>query len=271
MPPKSILKKTASPVIQDNTAVVKSSPVPNEHHRQIAVHHANLLQQRKDVEAANLAAIEELMQFPTDPDADPVHPESSDLQRFQRLVQPFQPSDYNELFTERNCLNKCGYVFCPRAKRQHQDMGRIHIELGSKGQGPRFLLTREVTAWCSDQCARRALFIKVQLNERPAWERVDDYTKPIELLNEDRARTLEDRLGSLSIGDSVDDMKLAKAMEELALERGEKNSSNKPTTVMTEDIREKDSPSSVQAPQVNSYVQNVIEGYKSKTNALRTG
>ncbi len=56
------------------------------------------------------------------------------------------------------------------------------------GSRNRKVVPREkLEMWCSDQCAERALYLRVQLAEEPVlWERraVDSLTKPPELLEE---------------------------------------------------------------------------------------
>lgn len=240
MPPKSILKKTQSPNLQGDivhTSRAESTDVSSKQ-REVAVHHAQLLQQRKNVEAANLSAIEELMDFPSDSSAGAAHPSSSDMVRFKHLVQSFQPSDYNELLQERNCIDKCGYVFCPRTRRIEPGRGSVRLQAGGR-DNTKFLSAKQVEMWCSDACARRALYIKVQLSEQPAWERSGGFTSPIELLDQYGQEALESKVGQHTVGDADDDAALAKAVEELALERGEQKDSRKPTAVMRETVNER--------------------------------
>ncbi|KAL9092024.1 MAG: hypothetical protein Q9159_001022 [Coniocarpon cinnabarinum] len=206
----------------------------NDKHREIAVHHAQLLQQRKDVEAANLAAIEELMHYPTDGRSDTVHPSASDVARFRDLVRNFQPSDYAALFEERNCLDRCG-----------------------------FLSGKQVDMWCSDACARRALYIKVQLNAQPAWERIYNYTQPIELFDEGNHDKLETEIGQHRVGDADDDKALDVAMQKLAIERGEATGSVKKTT-LANDIKETPIAAAAEAPNEREYAVDAIDGYVPK-------
>jgi hypothetical protein len=88
--------------------------------------------------------------------------------------------------------------------------------------------------WCSDDCARRALYVKVQLNEEPAWMRHGGYGDKIELMvdnADEHQKALPLRLKQTSAipadEDEEADLNAAwaareDAMTDLALERGEK-------------------------------------------------
>ncbi|KAJ4292079.1 hypothetical protein N0V90_009978 [Kalmusia sp. IMI 367209] len=160
MPPKPALKKTA---------VAANAPPTQralkQRHLETAVHHANLLEQRKQVELDVLKSIIELMDFPTAPVADVARPSASDALRFREAIIPFQPSDYDALIEERNLAGKCGYTLCPQPKGKAPSTARKHVVL-------------------PEDCARRALFVKVQLNEEPAWLRQGGYGIEIELMVE---------------------------------------------------------------------------------------
>jgi hypothetical protein len=88
--------------------------------------------------------------------------------------------------------------------------------------------------WCSDDCAKRALYVKVQLNEEPAWMRQGGYGDKLELMVEN-AQALETALPLRSVKavaaapatEEDDDIEAAwaaqkDAMADLALERGER-------------------------------------------------
>ncbi|KAF2243108.1 hypothetical protein BU26DRAFT_524070 [Trematosphaeria pertusa] len=175
MPPKSILKKTA--VSAD--APPSARPV-NQRHLDLALHHANIIEQRKTVEQQVLDAILVLMDFPTAPNADPTRPSASDALCFCESVIPFQPADYDSLIEERNIADKCGYALCPRPKRKAPSRAKKHFIDTAKGVE---IVDRKVLeVWCSDDCAKRALYVKVQLNEEPAWLRQGGYGDKIELM-----------------------------------------------------------------------------------------
>jgi hypothetical protein len=83
MPPKSILKKPAVPATTEPAA-----KAPNPRHLQVALHHANIIEERKRVEAGVLDAIIALMDYPTASDADPKRPSAADAQRLRDAVIP---------------------------------------------------------------------------------------------------------------------------------------------------------------------------------------
>lgn len=180
-PLKGILKKpTSSPT---PTTTLQAPPNPHDA-RTVALHHANLLQTRKDTEAAifdNLLALLDLPQHTAHPASSP-HP--ADVATFNDLLRPFQPSDYDDLITERNLAdNRCGYALCPNRRRRLAGAGTY--KMVNKGRRDFDIVeTRELERWCSTECTRRALWVKVQLNETAAWERVGLPDLKIELYPE---------------------------------------------------------------------------------------
>jgi hypothetical protein len=118
--------------------------------------------------------------------------------------------------------------------------------------------------WCSKDCAKRAMFIKIQLSDSPAWERTRGKDKQVRLLEENVIVPLESDAGT--------DMKAAEkyqAMSELAVERGEKIlqpvlastylQSGKPLP-----IRERTSVKTPSAPNKAEQYGGSIEGYMPK-------
>ncbi|KAK7182434.1 hypothetical protein DPSP01_014011 [Paraphaeosphaeria sporulosa] len=236
MPPKSILKKTpAATSTQGQAAVAANAPPParavNQRHLSTAVHHARIYEQRKQAETAILDAVFELMDFPTSPDADPTRPSPSDAHRFRQAIVPFQPSDYDGLIEERNIADKCGYTLCPRPKGKAPSAAKKHFVETSKGV--QIVDRKKLEMWCSDDCARRALFVKVQLNEEPAWLRQGDFGTEIELMvdnTEDHHKALPLRLKKAAAPapkDTEEEDAAAAwaarddALADLAIERGE--------------------------------------------------
>jgi hypothetical protein len=227
MPPKSILKKPATPA--DTAPAAK--PV-NPRHLQVALHHANIIEERKRVEAGVLDAILTLMDYPTAPDADPKRPSAADAQHFRDAVIPFQPSDYDSLIEERNIADKCGYALCPRPTKKARSTARKQFV--DTQYGVEIVDRKKLEVWCSDDCAKRALYVKVQLSEEPAWMRQGGYGDKLELMVENaqehhNALPLrpKEAATAASAGDDDDDVAAAwaareDAMDDLALERGEK-------------------------------------------------
>lgn len=254
--PKSILKKPSS------TSAAPSSRKPNP--KDIALQHAQILQQRKDIEAQILDDIILLSEYA------PTHsaPSPADAATFKTHVRLFQPSDYDDLITERNINELCGYTLCGRAPRRTGPGGEWKIDAG-KGQ---IVRRKEVEKWCSQACARRALYVKVQLNETAAWERAGIPDIEIDLLDEDReAETEADKtarkLGELKLEDQ---RQAARDTATLAQERGEPVTNMpgaRPLVQVT--LKEKED---VEAPKATSSTEVfdegedhlMVEGYKSK-------
>ncbi|KAF2029714.1 hypothetical protein EK21DRAFT_112585 [Setomelanomma holmii] len=227
MQPKSILKKTTVPT----NGAPGTKPV-NQRHLHVALHHANLIEQRKRVEAEVLDSIMTLMDYPTAPDADPKRPTPADAQFFRDAIIPFQPSDYDALIEERNIADKCGYALCPRPKKKARSTAKkqfIDTEYGVE-----IVDKKVLEVWCSDDCAKRALYVKVQLDEEPAWMRQGGHGDKLELMVDNAAdlhKTLPLRLKkeaavekSKDDEDDIEDAWAARddAMQDLAVERGEK-------------------------------------------------
>lgn len=223
--PHSILKTAIS-------SISNTSPLParsrEDRNKETALYHAQLLQQRKDVEALILASTEALLELPSLPAADPARPRLQDITLVKNSLKPFQPSDYDSLIEERNINNQCGYVLCPRPNRHEDTKARYRI-LHGKGRGPDNLKFVERTAlerWCSDDCGKRALYIKVQLNEEPAWTRAQSGGDILLLENERNDQkqreddsTLIEELRSLDLG--LEEDEVVARMKALAIERGD--------------------------------------------------
>ncbi|KAK3953462.1 Rtr1/RPAP2 family-domain-containing protein [Pseudoneurospora amorphoporcata] len=187
--PKSILKKTAHqsgfsqlPEEQQHAnrdyippallpvSIPDLSSLPRE--QQLAHEQALLLQRLSASElkpAIPLETIELLSSFPTlrsPPSLHPINnaplsaanPSPSDTTQFLSLIKDFTPTEYLELIEERNCLGACGYVLCPRKKRNYEGEYKIIMRTGNIAR------TEDLNKWCSDECAVRALYVKVQLD-----------------------------------------------------------------------------------------------------------
>lgn len=212
-PVKSILK-TKSPT----TSAVKSK---EERDRETALYHAHLIQRRKDLELQILLATEELIDTPLvrGPDFASSHPASSDVELFKKGLRSFQPSDYDALILERNINDHCGYALCPKS-RVRETAGKYRI-IGKSGRARDFRIVEkeELEKWCSEDCARKALYVRVQLSECPAWERGSS-AADIELLNEQKtekekkAERLAEDMKAMQLEPKYD-------KEDLALERGD--------------------------------------------------
>lgn len=272
---------------------VKAKPV-TDRQRALAMYHANLIQQRKDVEAQVLDAMEEMIEFPTERNAEANNPSQADIHHFQKLIQPFQVSDYDALIDERNAAEKCGYVFCPkprpalnRATMQSHRIVRNVVGGVTKGD-LKIVPASQFQTWCSRDCAKRAMFIKVQLSAIPAWERDVGGANQVTLLDEsDIAPAKSLATTPLDNGDEH-----RQALADLARERGEQTllSPSIPVpsssagidksldeTVMKLSIRERPQTTIPDAPSAGAHQgaqdAGTIEGYapKSKLNKGHAG
>jgi RNA polymerase II-associated protein 2 len=254
-PPKGILK-------MPDASADASQRAPQQHHRDIAVQHATILQQRKDLEAQILDDVILLSEYPVSPDTTAAQPAPADVAAFKARVRLFQPSDYDDLVTERNVNGMCGYTLCRRPHRETGPGGEW--TLAASGQ---IVRRKEVEKWCSQACARRALYVKVQLNETAAWERAGIPDIEIELLDEDRSDETEaDRtarkLGELKLEDQ---RQAARDSEALARERGEKST----TPGVKIKLKEKKHTAPPEADRNGVFNDGeedhmVVEGYKTK-------
>lgn len=220
-------------------------PSPQEaRNRETALFHADIIRQRKDVESLILFATETLLDFPPSPDSNPGHPAPKDATVANTLLKSFQPVDFDALIEERNIDKKCGYIFCLNLNRQQDTNARCRI-LRTKGEGTRslkFVDRRLLERWCSDECGRRALFVRVQLNEEPAWMRVVDSGEDIKFLEDEDSSTksvngdLADQLQMLNVASEVDGM--AAALDQLAIERGDGQAHSKRSVLVEVNVHE---------------------------------
>ncbi|KAM0562415.1 hypothetical protein ACHAPJ_002105 [Fusarium lateritium] len=251
-PPKGILKKPKS---------IKERDVDP---REIAIEHAKIIQHRKDLEAEILDSLVLLSEYPLvrEPPHNASNPAPSDIAEFKALVRLFQPSDYDDLIIERNVNELCGYSLCARPRRQTGPGGEWKI--ASNGD---IVKREDLEKWCSKQCARRALYVKVQLNETAAWERAGIPDIEIDLLDEDRSKETEvDRatreLGKLKLEEQ---RQAARDTAALALERGDPSRGKDKKMNIT--LKEKDAkaPSTTSdKPEVYDDEHLLVEGYKTK-------
>lgn len=235
------------PSQEDQDKYLSGRPGATARHLDIALQHAQQIQAQKDAEEMILDRIIQLLAIPSSPSSDPAAPSSQDAQLFKSALYPFRPSDYDSLMTERNNENLCGYALCPRENRKDDTAksGSFRFKYGAKGSGPGGrgrsvdIVPREnLEKWCSDECAERALYIRVQLGENPVWERRADDTrgKNIQLLEEGRAKQKQkaagpvdpltnNDLGEASVTAGIKNMQIGSGgrSQELALERGDRS------------------------------------------------
>ena len=212
----------------------------------IALHHAHRIQAQKDMEALILDRILDLVTFPRSSMADPSLPSPEDTRVFKDALVPFQPADYDNLIQERNIEGLCGYGLCPREHRSDDRAGRtgagtFRIRYGAKGSGPggrgremNIVPKEKWEMWCSDDCAERALYLRVQLAEEPVWERRGDTGggggRDLVLLEEGRGLLQhqphqQDKGKAATVGQVTDQLGGMHMHDDLALERGDSTSS----------------------------------------------
>ena len=239
-PPRSILKHT-SPRAPLPSNLPRPKTDAEKRRLDLAIQHATLIQDQKRTQQQNLDAIEELSDYPLGP-----VPSTHEITRFTSLVALFQPSDYDALIEERHANGRCGYTLCARPART---LDAKRSWLRSKG----------AQNWCSDECAKRALYVKAQLDETPAWERRGDAGSSIVL----RSASNESVEAPLLERRAMD-------QDDLAMERGEKVYSSKVDRVTT-DVVEKTS-RSAGAPAVvrfDDLAHQDIEGYRVSGSGVK--
>ncbi|ESZ92853.1 hypothetical protein SBOR_6761 [Sclerotinia borealis F-4128] len=226
--PKSILKKASHPTTT-NTTTITTNTSPNSNSNpttkstrdlEVALYHARLIQERKEIELEILYSTETLIEYPL---SGTPHPSPADVSAFKAALRPFQPSDYDALILERNLDQRCGYTLCANPRPRDSRGGQWRL-LGMSGKAKDFRITKKEDAekWCSDTCARKALYVRVQLSECPAWERSGGSSAmKIDLLDEHKTEedSVMDGIGNLDLN-KQDTQDKERQSGNLALERG---------------------------------------------------
>ncbi|KAL2196885.1 Rtr1/RPAP2 family-domain-containing protein [Corynascus similis CBS 632.67] len=190
-----------------------------------------LLQKLRETEVKPPVPIEtfELIsqQFPRHADATSSSPHPADVAALLPLLADFTPQEYLDLVEERNCLGRCGYALCPRPRRAHDGPYKLNARAGSVAR------TEDLNKWCSDACAKRALYLKVQL-DNPSYVRDGQGKMVVKLELRDEAGDgggkgklggTEGRAGGPAAaaasprGKEEDRNELAKAMAQLEIDR----------------------------------------------------
>jgi RNA polymerase II-associated protein 2 len=269
--PKGILKKpTRAPAPQEEEDEEEEEEATRaETSRQVALQHAKILQQRRDLADRISDSIISLSKFPLDRSSrEHLSSSPTDIASFKSQIRLFQPGDYDDLIEERNSNKLCGYALCSRPRRRVAAGGQWKLmNYGRQDFG--IMPVKELEKWCSQACAKQALYIKVQLNETAAMERVGIDSIQIDLLNEkshdDATERLARELDSLKIEAEKKAMKDAK---DLALERGMTGAgeTTKAQPNVKVSIREKDTvtatPPSLATDGDDGHL--LLDGYKTK-------
>ena len=248
---KSILKNTPH-----SSAAPNSQDAVNKRNMELALQHAYLIQHRKDVEAQVLTATESLLDFPTSSSCSAAAPSLTDSTNVKQLLKPFQPSDYDSLIEERNIDGKCGYVLCPLPHQSENTKAKYRMIHSSKVL--KVIETAKLQKWCSNDCAERAMYIRVQLSEEPAWTRTELTGLDIELYGETELSNNTLRQLSPDVESGV--TTLVSNLEKLAIERGQKNRADPSTDVTKFSLQEKDT-STEAPPEPPQLSEEVLDGY----------
>ncbi|KAL5594162.1 hypothetical protein BROUX41_001207 [Berkeleyomyces rouxiae] len=272
---KSILK--SSKILDDDDDAPNANQLRLErerHAREVAIKHAQTIQMRKEIEAQVLDSIVALSEFPLvrGPKYTPKCPSASDIQDFKARIRLFQPSDYDDLIEERNHNGLCGYALCPNPRIKVAGTGEWKI-VNTSRKDFNIVPKADIEKWCSTDCARRALYVKIQLNETAVWERAGSSILSIDLLNEGQAN-IESLNGVTS---EMDKLKLdeertrALNLKDLAHERGESGRFGDATTRVPvlinakDEVKEPAPPDSESAADQDGDGHLLVDGYKPRT------
>lgn len=267
----SILKSTPRPRTAGQQTLSRT-----ERNTETALYHANLIQERKIVQAEILESTETLLEFPRSSTSDAAHPAESDTIEVKTLLRTFQPSDYDSLVEERIIDKKCGYVLCPRPHKLELTNAKYRI-LQGKSHGAASLKVverQELERWCSEECGKRALHIRVQLDEEPAWARSAG-SGGFTLLEEDISKQ---RLGVEGNSDEelrnrnvdYERERFITSLKTLADERGDRGIHEGPSRLIKLAIREKERTRDPTQNTSNS-LGGSIEGYTPNFEYGKTG
>ncbi|KAL8689575.1 MAG: hypothetical protein Q9218_004779 [Villophora microphyllina] len=232
---KSILKSSSS--------ISKDSPRPptlsrDERNRQVALHHARLLQDRKDIESEILISTEKLLDLPSSNNASSSEPSAEDTATVKEALRPFQPSDYDALIEERNINRHCGYILCPSQNRSQNTNGKYRIITGKKSN-LKVVETKDLERWCSNDCGRKAMYLRVQLSTKPAWTRDCIAGDPLKLYDERDICEAGGPNRNGAVSQPLDTGEESKSrMKDLAVERGDRDKIDKVSTKVAIRVKE---------------------------------
>lgn len=268
----SILESTPRPRTAGKQTLSRA-----ERNRETALYHANLIQERKNLQAEILKSTEALLEFPRSSTSDAAHPAESDIIEVKKLLRTFQPSDYDSLVEERIIDHNCGYVLCPRPHRLELTNAKYRILQGKSHGAPslKVVQRQDLERWCSDECGKRALHIRAQLQEEPAWARSAG-SGGFTLLGEEISKQRPGVEGEESRNLNVDYYKesLIASLKALADERGDRGIHAGPYGLIKLAIREKEriqvKPRDPTQNKLNS-LGGSIEGYTPNLEYGKTG
>jgi RNA polymerase II-associated protein 2 len=211
--------------------------------RETALRHARILEDQKRVKAQVADLILECYDFPSQQDASPSAPSPADAKVFNTALSLFQTTDFDELVSERNIDERCGYALCsnPNKKARH---GGNKVWNQKGGKDFKLVDKAEFEKWCSKSCQARGEFVKGQLSSEPAWLRDVTETKVRLLDDMQEADDLVAAVRALSL-DKFDKDDLDSKLKSLSLERGDGQGVGGRNST---DVIEREGPENVQAP-----------------------
>lgn len=129
-----------------------------------AIQQALSMEEKKNLQNRVLDMILTAFDLPSHEPADPADPSPDDVKTFRQCLAIFRPSDLDELVSERNIDDRCGYALCKRPNNK---------QLPKKVWDAKGRLVEKKTdsQWCSRECRDRNNFVKRQLSDEPAWLR----------------------------------------------------------------------------------------------------
>ncbi|KAJ1333342.1 RNA polymerase II-associated protein 2 [Microdochium nivale] len=277
----AVVKKTSNHATSSSPKDNSQPAVDPDEARRIAIHHATLIHQRRDLEDIISDSVIELSKLPVyagtrQPPHTAADPHPADASTFTSHIRLFQPTDYDDLIEERNILGRCGYVLCTNPRTKVSQAGKWKL-VGYGTSDFSIVPKAEIEKWCGTKCARRAMYITVQLNESAAWERAGIPSIQIELLEEpgqkaareaaeDPATKVARELAAMKLDA---DQRAKKQAEDLALERGDADEEKAARRDIEVRIREKRVMMEAKEPMLaegggedGSHL--ILEGYKPK-------
>ena len=191
--------------------VTKSGSCLNmERARKLALHRAELIQERKDIERQNLHSIENLIDLPSAGAEDSGDPSAEDACQVCDGMRLFTTADLDAVVEERNVDNKCGYVLCPKSSKANSRSSKLHYLKEDGLKSAKVVEAGNLGQWCSAECKKRTLYLKLQLSDTPAWERAGESNTALHLYGE---------APSKGGGSTAEVQVLVKDLRQLALER----------------------------------------------------
>ncbi|KAG8631582.1 hypothetical protein KVT40_000722 [Elsinoe batatas] len=250
--PKSILKKTPSQLqftVPDGVNIPAPKSDVEARNLRTALMHAEQIRSQKEASLHILSCIETLSLLPSK-----IPAPAEEVAQFKTDVAIFQPSDYSALLEERNVNGFCGYTLCDNPPKQVQK-----TKVWLKPEGER--------RFCSKECARKALYVRAQLDEVPAWERRAGLNNEIRLKDEVEVRELD---LPIRVKENVQECDTKALAEERIGKQTGKN-----VTLITDEIVEKQLTGTSSGGYVkfefDELVHDSIEGFRVSNKKLGKG